>query len=197
MITSFYQNRSFNPPYNYPNAFHNSPTGLYRPTMESSMSSQPNQPYSPINPTNLDMNFEELIFSQDYNYSQDIIMGHGSRVKASRRAARAKQDEPKDAAIEVEQMAGRATRCTLKKNLVHQEVMTRSLANGKLGFTLELVLFAPSSIMLKRIMKVGRKNSKTSETTSGSTSGGLNLNEEADEAVEETQEFQPIGHDRS
>ncbi|GJW98543.1 hypothetical protein Tco_0180351, partial [Tanacetum coccineum] len=32
----------------------------------------------------------------------------------------------------------------------------------------------------------GRKKSKTSETTSGSASGGLNLNEEADEAVEET-----------
>ncbi|GKD05813.1 hypothetical protein Tco_1180787 [Tanacetum coccineum] len=35
----------------------------------------------------------------------------------------------------------------------------------------------------------GRKKSKTFETTSGSASGGLNLNEEADEAVEETQEF--------
>ncbi|GKE52897.1 hypothetical protein Tco_1488053 [Tanacetum coccineum] len=35
----------------------------------------------------------------------------------------------------------------------------------------------------------GRKKSKTSETTSGSASGGLNLNEEADEAVKETQEF--------
>ncbi|GJV59790.1 zinc finger BED domain-containing protein RICESLEEPER 2 [Tanacetum coccineum] len=43
----------------------------------------------------------------------------------------------------------------------------------------------------------GRKKSKTSETTSGSASGGLNLNEEADEAVEETQEFRPIGRDRA
>ncbi|GKB55807.1 hypothetical protein Tco_0911993, partial [Tanacetum coccineum] len=43
----------------------------------------------------------------------------------------------------------------------------------------------------------GRKKSKTSETTSGSASGGLNLNEEADEAVEETQEFQPMGRDRA
>nr|GEV89346.1 hypothetical protein [Tanacetum cinerariifolium] len=76
--TSFYQNHPFNPPYNNPKAFHNSPTGLYRPTMESSTSSQPNQQYFPINPTNLDMNFEELIFSQDYNYSQDYFMGHGS-----------------------------------------------------------------------------------------------------------------------
>nr|GFB39477.1 hypothetical protein [Tanacetum cinerariifolium] len=32
----------------------------------------------------------------------------------------------------------------------------------------------------------GRKKSKTSETTSGSASGGLNLNEEADETVKET-----------
>ncbi|GKF01504.1 hypothetical protein Tco_0028427 [Tanacetum coccineum] len=74
----FDQNRPFNHPYNNPNAFHNSPTGLYRPTIESSTSSQPNQPYSPINPTNLDMNFEELLFSQEYNYSQDYSMGHGS-----------------------------------------------------------------------------------------------------------------------
>nr|GFB78502.1 RNA-directed DNA polymerase, eukaryota, nucleotide-binding alpha-beta plait domain protein [Tanacetum cinerariifolium] len=46
--------------------------------MESSTSSQPNQLYSPINPTNLDMNFDELIFSQDYNYSQDYSISHGS-----------------------------------------------------------------------------------------------------------------------
>ncbi|GKF14417.1 hypothetical protein Tco_0055879, partial [Tanacetum coccineum] len=32
--------------------------------MKSSTSSQPNQPYSPINPTNLDMNFEELLFTK-------------------------------------------------------------------------------------------------------------------------------------
>ncbi|GKF60070.1 hypothetical protein Tco_0176856, partial [Tanacetum coccineum] len=121
----FYQNRPFNPPYNNSNAFYNSPIGLYRPTMESSTSSQPNQPYSPINPTNLDMNFEELIFSHDYNYNQDYSMGHGSGYgsahgsvpvyeyededdspveevspvkpkKPSRRAARAKKDEPKE-----------------------------------------------------------------------------------------------------
>ncbi|GKE11470.1 hypothetical protein Tco_1415021 [Tanacetum coccineum] len=46
--------------------------------MKSSTSSQPNQPYSPVNRINLDMNFEELIFSQEYNYNQDYSMGHGS-----------------------------------------------------------------------------------------------------------------------
>nr|GEU37869.1 hypothetical protein [Tanacetum cinerariifolium] len=43
----------------------------------------------------------------------------------------------------------------------------------------------------------GRKKSKTSETTSGSASGGLNLNDEADEAVEKTQELRPMGHGQS
>nr|GFA66527.1 hypothetical protein [Tanacetum cinerariifolium] len=43
----------------------------------------------------------------------------------------------------------------------------------------------------------GRKKSKTSETTSRSASGGLNLNEEADEDVKETQEFQPMGRERA
>ncbi|GKE73459.1 retrotransposon protein, putative, ty3-gypsy subclass, partial [Tanacetum coccineum] len=43
----------------------------------------------------------------------------------------------------------------------------------------------------------GRKKSKTSETTSVSASGGLNLNEGADKAMEETQEFRPMGHDRA
>ncbi|GJS77145.1 retrotransposon protein, putative, ty3-gypsy subclass [Tanacetum coccineum] len=43
----------------------------------------------------------------------------------------------------------------------------------------------------------GRQKSKTSETTSGSASSGLNLNEEADEVVEETQEFRPMGRDRA
>ncbi|GJY49022.1 retrotransposon protein, putative, ty3-gypsy subclass, partial [Tanacetum coccineum] len=38
----------------------------------------------------------------------------------------------------------------------------------------------------------GRKKSKTFETTLGSTSGGLNLNEETDEDVEETQEFRQM-----
>ncbi|GJX35161.1 retrotransposon protein, putative, ty3-gypsy subclass [Tanacetum coccineum] len=43
----------------------------------------------------------------------------------------------------------------------------------------------------------GRKKSKTSETTSGSTFGGFNLNKEVDEAMEETQEFRPMDRDRA
>ncbi|GKA11249.1 hypothetical protein Tco_0690682 [Tanacetum coccineum] len=40
----------------------------------------------------------------------------------------------------------------------------------------------------------GRKKSKTSETTSGSASGGFNLKDEADE-YEEVQEHRPLGRD--
>ncbi|GJZ13378.1 hypothetical protein Tco_0548608, partial [Tanacetum coccineum] len=43
----------------------------------------------------------------------------------------------------------------------------------------------------------GAKKSKTSETTSGSESGGFNLNNEADEFEEETQEHRPMGRNRS
>nr|GEV85597.1 DNA polymerase alpha subunit B [Tanacetum cinerariifolium] len=43
----------------------------------------------------------------------------------------------------------------------------------------------------------GRKKSKTSETTSESASGGFNLNDEADEAVQETQEVRSMGRDKS
>ncbi|GJY81720.1 retrotransposon protein, putative, ty3-gypsy subclass [Tanacetum coccineum] len=43
----------------------------------------------------------------------------------------------------------------------------------------------------------GRKKSKTSETTSGSAYGGINLNDEVDEDVEETQEVRPMGRDQS
>ncbi|GKD17360.1 retrovirus-related pol polyprotein from transposon TNT 1-94 [Tanacetum coccineum] len=92
--------------------------------MESSTSSQPYQQCSPINLTNLDMNFEDLMFSQEYNYNQDYSMGHGlghslahdsvsihdeehdspveetSPVKPKkplRRVTKDKKDEPKDA----------------------------------------------------------------------------------------------------
>ncbi|GJV83887.1 hypothetical protein Tco_1523785 [Tanacetum coccineum] len=40
--------------------------------MDSSTSSQSNQPYSPLNRVNLDTDFEQLMYSQDYS------MGHGS-----------------------------------------------------------------------------------------------------------------------
>ncbi|GKB05263.1 hypothetical protein Tco_0833458 [Tanacetum coccineum] len=43
----------------------------------------------------------------------------------------------------------------------------------------------------------GSKKAKTSETTSGSAQGGLNLNKEADGYGKELRELRPIGRDRA
>ncbi|GKA56079.1 hypothetical protein Tco_0755151 [Tanacetum coccineum] len=111
----FYQNRPFHPPYNNQNAFYQSATGLYRPTIDSSTSSQAKQPYSPLNRVNLDMYFEQLMYSQEYYPTHDYSIGQGSAYgsslvddddspveemspviakKPSRRASKAKEKEP-------------------------------------------------------------------------------------------------------
>nr|GEY52224.1 hypothetical protein [Tanacetum cinerariifolium] len=86
--------------------------------------------------------------------------------KPSGRAAKAKKDKPKE------------VKETPKEWTVEEEIV---LCQG--WKNVEMPNFYQSQ---------GRKKSKTSETTSGSASGGLNLNEKEDEAVEETQKFQPM-----
>ncbi|GJR34964.1 hypothetical protein Tco_1210648 [Tanacetum coccineum] len=223
--------------------------------MESSTSSQPYQPYYPINPTNLDMNVEELMFSQEYNYSQDYSMGHSSGhgsghgsahgsghgsvpfhddeddspveevspvkpKKPSRRATKAKKDETKEAkgfwetVIRVRPKIGAF--CAIIKNIeanhksgtndldVYQKACAEFKMIYKGDFNLEhcynILKDHPgwTDVEMPHFLKIqGRKKSKTSKTTSGSGSGGINLNEEADEAVQETQEFRPMGRDRA
>nr|GEV27382.1 hypothetical protein [Tanacetum cinerariifolium] len=236
---------------------------MYRPTMESSTSSQPYQPYSPINPTNLDMNFEYLTFSQEYNYSQYYSMGHGSGhgfahglahgsvlfhddeddspveevspvkpKKPSRRAAKAKKDEtkeikepPKEWTVEEEIVLCHGW-CDVSENNISGNSMKAK------GFWEAVIKYFEKKTCSTRGYdlivskwknrvrpKIGafcaiiknieanhesgtndfdeRKKSKTSETTSESTSGGINLNEKADKAVQETQEFRPMGRDRA
>nr|GEY04569.1 hypothetical protein [Tanacetum cinerariifolium] len=172
------------------------------------------------------MNFEELIFSQDYNYSQDYSMGHGSGhgsapvqddeddspveevspvkpKKTSRRATRAKKDEPtkppKDWTMAKEIALCQAW-CDVSENNIDENSM-----KSKGFWDVVIIYFEKESGSSRGWKDVempafynthGRKKSKTSETTSGSASGGLNLNEKADEAVEETQEFRPMGRDR-
>ncbi|GJT28932.1 hypothetical protein Tco_0909207 [Tanacetum coccineum] len=46
--------------------------------MDSSTSSQANQPYSPLNRVTLYMDFEQLIYSQEYYPTQYYSMGQGS-----------------------------------------------------------------------------------------------------------------------
>ncbi|GJR37392.1 hypothetical protein Tco_1213076 [Tanacetum coccineum] len=160
--------------------------------MESSTSSQPNQPYSPINPTNLDMNFEELMFSQEYNYSQDYSMGHGSGHGPGHGSAHSSahgsvpfHDDEDDSPIE-------------EVSPVKHKKPSRRAAKAKKDETKE-VKEPPKEWTVEEDIALcqGAKKSKTSETTSGSASDGINLNEEADEVVQETQEFQPMGRDRA
>ncbi|GJU73935.1 hypothetical protein Tco_1265340 [Tanacetum coccineum] len=185
----FYQNHPFNPPYSNPNAFHNSPTGLYRPTKESSTSFQPYQPYSPINPTNLDMNFDELMFSQEYNYSQDYSMGHGSGHGSAHGSAHGSvpfYDDEDDSPVE------EVSPVKPKKPSRRATKAKKDGTKEAKGFWEAVIRYFEKETGSTR----GAKKVKTSKTTSGSASGGINLNEEADEAVQETQEFRPMGCDR-
>nr|GEV00223.1 hypothetical protein [Tanacetum cinerariifolium] len=106
-----------------------------------SSSSQANQPYSSVNHINLDMDFEQLMFSQEYYPSQDYSMGHGSAYgsapvnddeedeshveevspvkpkKPSRRAVMAKKNDPNEPPKEWtvgEEIAGEKTPRLLK-----------------------------------------------------------------------------------
>nr|GEU46590.1 hypothetical protein [Tanacetum cinerariifolium] len=181
----FYQNRPFNPPYNNPNAFHNSPTGLYRPTMESSTSFQPNQPYSPINPTNLDMNFEELNFSQDYNYSQYYTMGHGLAHGLAHGSAHGSfpfdDDEDNSPAEEVSPV--KSKKPSKRTTKTKKDDPKEGKEAPKEWTVTEEIALCQDVEMPYFYQTQGQKKSKTSETTSGSASGGINLNEEANECA--------------
>ncbi|GKB17049.1 retrotransposon protein, putative, ty3-gypsy subclass [Tanacetum coccineum] len=244
------------------------------------------------------MSFEELIFSEDYNYSQDYSMGHGSGhgsahgsahgsvpvhddedespveevspvkpKKPSRHAIRAKKDEPKESPkdwtiaektalcqalydVSENNIDGNSTKSkgfldvviryfekdtgsssgydsivSKWKNRVrliiganveenHEsgandlDVYHKACAEYKMMYKQDFTLEHCYNILKDHpgwkdiempafYNTQGRKKSKTSETTSGSAFGGLNLNEKADEDMEETQKFRPIGRDRA
>ncbi|GJZ20346.1 putative ribonuclease H-like domain-containing protein [Tanacetum coccineum] len=207
------------------------------------------------------MNFEQNIFSQDYNYSQDYFMGHGSGQgsahgsapvnddeeddspvekvspvkpkKPSKRAARAKNDDPKEPLKDwtvVKEIALCQAWCDVSENnIVGNNMKTKGFWDAIITYFVNETGLSKGydSIVSKWKNRVrprigafcaiihnveenhesgtndldvyhkGRKKSKTSETTSGSASGGFNLNDETDEVVEETQELRPMGRDQS
>ncbi|GJW72411.1 hypothetical protein Tco_0129328 [Tanacetum coccineum] len=69
--------------------------------MDSSTSSQENQPYSPLNRVNLDMDFEQLLSSQEYYACQAPVdddspakeMPLVKAKKPSKRASKAKKND--------------------------------------------------------------------------------------------------------
>ncbi|GJW12590.1 hypothetical protein Tco_1578417 [Tanacetum coccineum] len=164
--------------------------------MKSSRSSQLNQPYSLINLTNIDMNFEELIFSQDYNYSQDYSMGHGSGHGSAPCSAQGSvlfhDDEDGSSVEEVSPVKPKKPSRRVEK--AKKDEPKKVKETPKEWTVEEEIALCQDAAFLP---KSWAKKSKTSETTSASTSGGLNLNEEADEDVEETQKFRPMGRNRA
>ncbi|GJR88423.1 hypothetical protein Tco_0212434 [Tanacetum coccineum] len=147
--------------------------------------------------------------------------------KTSRRAARAKKDEPNEppkdwtmaeetALCQLRVHSRIGTFCAIIDNVeanhesgtndldVYHKACAKYKMMYKSDFTLEhcynVLNYHPGGkdVEMPYFCKThGRKKSKTSETTSGSASGGLNVNEEADEAVEETQEFRTMSRDRA
>nr|GEV76132.1 hypothetical protein [Tanacetum cinerariifolium] len=94
--------------------------------------------------------------------------------KTSRRAAMAKKDEPKEPP---------------KDWTMAEETVLCQACKWKNKVRPRIDDFYAIINNVEENHENGAKKSKTSETTSGSAFGGLNLNEKADEAAEETQEF--------
>ncbi|GJZ02793.1 hypothetical protein Tco_0520754 [Tanacetum coccineum] len=186
--------------------------------MDSSTSSQANQPYSLLNRVTLDIDFEQLINSQDYYQRQDYSIGQGlvygsfpvdddadhspveemspvKAKKASKRASRAKKNDIKDKELPND--------WTKAEEIALCQVWCDVLENSEKGNSIKAMGFGKRLLTTLKRKLVEReeykraKKSKTSETTSGSASGGFNLNNEAGEYEEEAQEHRPMALDRS
>ncbi|GKA89542.1 hypothetical protein Tco_0811354 [Tanacetum coccineum] len=179
----FYQNRPFLLPYNNKNSFYQSSTGLYRPTMDSSTSYQANQPYSLLNRVTLDMNFEQLMNTQEYYQTQDYSMGQGSAHGSAYGSALVDDDDESPveemSPVKAKKASKRASRA--KKNDIKENEPPKDWTKAK--------------EITKLVQREGAKKSKTSETISGSASGCFNLNNKANEYEEEAREHRPMGHD--
>nr|GEY37993.1 hypothetical protein [Tanacetum cinerariifolium] len=169
------------------------------------------------------MDFEENMFSQDYNYNKDYYMGYGSghgtthgsahgsapvnddveddslveevspvkSKKPSRRATRPKKDAPKDRPKDwtVSEETALCQAWVRPRIGAFCAIIHNVEANHESDHQSWIQIEMPNFYTIQR-----RKKSKTSETTSGSESGGIDLNDEADE---ETEELRPMGRDRA
>ncbi|GKB22643.1 secoisolariciresinol dehydrogenase-like protein, partial [Tanacetum coccineum] len=190
--------------------------------MDSSTSSQANQPCSPLNHVTLDIDFDQLMNRQEYYQTQDYSMGHGSAHGSGHSSAPVDDDDDflveemsPDKAKKPQNVLQRPRRMISRRRSRQKTVQRRKRSRcAKLGaittvrvhdFTLEhcynIMKDHQGWIDIKMLSfyknTKGRKKSKTSETTSGSASGGFNLNNEAGEFEEQAQEDRPMGRDRS
>nr|GEV21128.1 hypothetical protein [Tanacetum cinerariifolium] len=170
--------------------------------MDSSTSSQANQHFSPLNRVNLDMDFDRLMYSQEYYPTQDYSMGqglaHGSAPvddddspveemspvkpkKPSRRASKANEKEPPKDWTTMEEIALCEAWCDVSENSERGNSMkTKGFWEAVIKyFERKLVQQEDNQGWLEIEMPAfynntkGRKKSKTSETTSGSAYGGF------------------------
>ncbi|GJY13021.1 hypothetical protein Tco_0382330 [Tanacetum coccineum] len=115
--------------------------------------------------------------------------------KPLRRAARARKDDPKEPPKDwtmVEEIPLCQAWCDVSENNISGNSMkTRGFWDAVIMY------FEKETGSTRGYDSIGRKKSKTFETTSGSASGGFNLNDEADEAMQETQEVRPMGRNQS
>ncbi|GJW12502.1 hypothetical protein Tco_1578329 [Tanacetum coccineum] len=136
---------------------------------------------SPLNHVILDMNFEQLMYSQEYYLSQDYSMGHGRptvqlqlmTTLMSQRCPPSKLRSPRNVLQRPQRMIPKSRK--KMDNDERDRVVQRSPS----------LVRSLDAFFLQKYK--GLKKSKTSETTSGSTPGGINLNDKADES-DETQE---------
>ncbi|GKC14204.1 F-box domain, cyclin-like protein [Tanacetum coccineum] len=114
---------------------------MYRSTMDSSTSSQSNQPYSPLNRVNLDMDFEQLMYSQDYY----AVQGSMSLVKANKplkRASKVKKNDNKEPSKEwtpAEEITLCKSWCDVSKNSEKGNAMKNEVETLKMHFSLKCV----------------------------------------------------------
>nr|GEY66897.1 hypothetical protein [Tanacetum cinerariifolium] len=187
--------------------------------MESS-SFQSNQPYSLVNRINLNMDFEQLMFSQEYYPSQDYSMGRGSAhgsapvnddeeddssveevspiklKKPSRRAARAKKNDPKEPPKECtvkEEIALCQAWCDVSdNNIVGNNMKTKGFWDAIITYFENKTgsLRGYDSILSKWKNKVRRQDFTLEHCYNI-------LKDHQDKAEEETQEVRPPGCDQS
>ncbi|GJY49215.1 hypothetical protein Tco_0439171 [Tanacetum coccineum] len=116
--------------------------------------------------------------------------------KPSKRASKAekndtKEKEPPKDRTKAEEIALCQAWCDVSENNEKGNSMKAK------GFWEVVINYFEKETDSTRGIQRSEKKSKTSETTSGSASGDFNLNNDADEFEEETQELRPMGRDRS
>ncbi|GKB84890.1 hypothetical protein Tco_0957162 [Tanacetum coccineum] len=158
--------------------------------MESSTTSQPNHPYSPVNRINLDMDFEENMFSQDYNYNQDYSMVYGSG-HGSAHGNSMKTNGFWDAVIMYFEKETDSTRANHESGTNDLDVYHKACAEYKMIYKQDFTLEHCYNVLKDHQgwIQIEMPNFYTTQRQKS-----IDLNDEADE---ETGELRPMGRDRA